>query len=262
MGNASSDTASTNRMGLEATRFWQIALVVPRLEAAMAEFADALGLDWTAPRDLIGIDGKPLRAVLSRQGPPYFELIEGSAESRWHSEGGTKFDHIAYWVDDITAERHRLERVGVPVIADGQADGRPINFHELPCGVRIELMGSEYKDRMRHGSGLDDAGRAGKGEARQRGHDHIEGIRTIATETLRMGQAVNELPEVPERPRPSVRQDNRHRIRTRPALVHEMHPEPVDIGDVVPLAIQLRFLGSPIEAVPPVVDERLQLARA
>ena len=138
--------------------FWQIGVVVPDVEEGMAELSAALELTWGEPQDRTGLDGAPLRAVLSREGPPYFELIEGGQGSKWESSG-FRVDHLAYWVDDVPGERRRLEDAGVLVIADGEVSGRPVNFHEAPrSGFRIEVMSTEYKPLMREGWQLSDVG--------------------------------------------------------------------------------------------------------
>jgi Glyoxalase/Bleomycin resistance protein/Dioxygenase superfamily len=144
---------------VKGTEFWQIGMVVEDLAESMAELSGALGLSWGAPQERTGLDGAPLKAVMSQQGPPYFELIEGGPGSKWRATRGFRVDHLAYWVDDVGAERRRLEEAGVPVIADGEAAGRPVNFHEAPgSGLRFEIMSAEYKQLIREGWQLEDVG--------------------------------------------------------------------------------------------------------
>ena len=138
--------------------FWQLGVIVDDLEGAMSELTEALGLDWT---DIVDteFDHTPLRVTMSRQGPPYFELIQAPAGSAWDARGGSTLDHVAYWSNEFDADRRRLESAGMPVVLDGQRVGRKMNYHALPkSGFRIEIFDGADRDGFRQRWGFDDVG--------------------------------------------------------------------------------------------------------
>ena len=132
--------------------------MVPDLEAAMAELSRTLGLSWTDVKRY-GTADTPLRVVMSLEGPPYFELVQGPAGSAWDSSDGPRLDHLAYWTDDIEVERRRLERQGAPVVMDGQARGKLVNYHMLPAaGFRIEIFDASRREELRREWEFEDIG--------------------------------------------------------------------------------------------------------
>src|SRR5271167_1079461 len=80
-------------------------------------------------------------------------------------------------------------------------------------------------------SGLGQRGR--KAETRQRGHDYVEGVRGIATMRRRISQRPDYLGQIPKRPRPPMRQNQRNRFGSLPRLVNEMDWNAVDRGPVM-----------------------------
>lgn len=138
--------------------FWQLGIMVPDIEAAMTDLSSALGLTWTEVRRY-GTPQEPLLVTMSRQGPPYFELVQGPEGSAWDSSGGPRLDHLAYWTDDIDAERARLEGSGFPVVHDGQARGKLVNYHAVPtAGLRIEVFAASRRQEIRDGWDFEDVG--------------------------------------------------------------------------------------------------------
>jgi len=142
----------------DPTKFWQVGVVVQNLEDAMEELSRTLGLTWGEIKVNHTFDA-PQRVVFSREGPPYFELIQGAPGSQWDPTAGSRLDHLAYWVPDIDAERARLEGQGAPVVVDGQAKGMPINYHDLDkAGFRVEVFDETFKDQIRANRDLTDVG--------------------------------------------------------------------------------------------------------
>jgi hypothetical protein len=140
---------------VEPAAFWQISCMVQDIEGAMDELGRTLGLRWRGVRTA-GPPDAPLRVVLSEQGPPFFELVQGPDGSAWESAGGPRLDHIAYWAQDLAAERERLEGAGAPVVMDGQARGVPANYHALPAsGLRVEIVGIGMRAALAAGWGID-----------------------------------------------------------------------------------------------------------
>ena len=122
---------------------WHIGLAVPGLEGKK-ELSDVFGLSWrpTRVRTLTLVDayGRPYdvecHVAFSCGGPFAVEV--------WRAIPGAPLDipksggvhHIAYWVDDITAEANRLGAVGYPCFATA---GHAPLFNRGPAGTIVEL---------------------------------------------------------------------------------------------------------------------------
>jgi hypothetical protein len=113
-----------------------VGVFVPELEPAMAELK-ALGLGWREPVEVDAL-GETLRVVFSRQGRPYFELLEGA----FASVDQPRLDHIAYLAPDEAAERKRLVGLGLTLeLADEQLGRRRVSYLHAPAsGLRVELI--------------------------------------------------------------------------------------------------------------------------
>jgi len=151
-------TEPTPSAPVDPTKFWQVGVVVQHLEGAMEELSRTLGLTWGEIK-VNHTFGDEQRVVFSREGPPYFELIQGAPGSQWDPTAGPRLDHLAYWVPDISAERMRLEASGAPVVVDGQEKGLPINYHNFArAGFRVEMFDETFKDTIRANRDLSDVG--------------------------------------------------------------------------------------------------------
>jgi hypothetical protein len=131
---------------------------------------------------------------------------------------------------------------GVPVVPeDAGHEGVP-EVGDLPeVHVRIVRQGS------------------GEPEAGHRGDDHVERLGRVAAVRARVGQRVDDLGPVPERPRPPVGQNQRGRLRADPSLAHEVDRHALDLHPVVLVDVD-RGLGlAPAVVGAPVVDELLQI---
>jgi hypothetical protein len=120
-------------------------LIVEDLAAAQQELTDALGLTWLGPKDF-ALGEWTIRAAMSEQGPPYWELILAQAGSPWDLRGGARLDHLGFWTDDVDQESQALERIGFELDADARVYGSPAVYHRGPAsGVRIELLGTDAR---------------------------------------------------------------------------------------------------------------------
>lgn len=115
-------------------RLNHVAIAVPDLAAAMAQYRDALGADVGAPQDepehgvtvvFINLSNTKIELLypLGEASP-----IRGFLEK--NPSGG--IHHICYEVDDIAAARDRLLASGARVLGDGTpkigAHGKPVLF--------------------------------------------------------------------------------------------------------------------------------------
>lgn len=139
---------------------YHMGLVVPSLDRAMAEFADQLGLTW-APERLARVTVRDragrvtpceVRVSYSHQGPPYFELIEAFGDGVWSAAEAGRIHHLGAFVDDVQAERKRLEALGLVTEATAVLpDGTPGGFAYLnnAYGVRVELVSAASRDNIK-----------------------------------------------------------------------------------------------------------------
>ena len=97
--------------------------------------------------------------------------------------------------------------------------------------------------------------------AGQRGRDDREGVGGIAAEAAGIGQARDQLVELPDRAGPAVREQQRVRIRADAGLVDEVQVDARERDLELLERVELRLLGAPVEAVAPVLDERAQIVQ-
>lgn len=130
-----------------------VASIVPDLDRAMREMSEQIGATWATTRHSDAVmlqmpDGphttRNLRVVMSLQGPPYLELLEGSQDARsiWNIAGGPRFHHIGYYAEDWRQEVHRLEDLGMIL----EATGSGMAYLRDPVGIRYEVMSWKGKD--------------------------------------------------------------------------------------------------------------------
>ena len=128
-------------------RINHVAMVVPDLVAAVAQWRDLLGADISVPTIL---EDHGVRIAFVRSVNCQVELIEPHGEKspiagflQRNPEGG--MHHICYEVDDISLARQSLEAKGARVLGDGLAQtgahGNPVLFlHPKDFnGILIEL---------------------------------------------------------------------------------------------------------------------------
>lgn len=128
-------------------RLNHIAIAVPDLEAATAQYRDTLGASVSQPQAL---PEHGVIVVFVELGNTKVELLEALGENspiasflEKNPAGG--MHHICYEVDDILAARERLKAGGARVLGDGEpkigAHGKPVLFlHPKDfCGTLVEL---------------------------------------------------------------------------------------------------------------------------
>ena len=95
--------------------------------------------------------------------------------------------------------------------------------------------------------------------AGQRRHHHREGVGRVAAEAGRIGQQGDDPGEPPERIRPAMTQQQRQRRRPVPLHVDEVHVEIAHLGHELRKLVDGLLLGPPVEPVPPVGHQLLQV---
>jgi hypothetical protein len=129
---------------LGAADLYHTGIVVPDLEASMAQFGAVAGYRWTAIQaaDLTirfanGERVLPLRYAYSLDAP-HLELVQEIPGTPWTAAAS----HLGYFCDDVTATSKLLADLGFAVESCAVVDGTPALFayHLDPSGVRIEIV--------------------------------------------------------------------------------------------------------------------------
>jgi hypothetical protein len=131
--------------GIDVTGFYHLCFAVPDLNVAMKELGRGLGVQWSTPRS--GQLGEwDYEIVFSREGPPFFELIQGPLGSPWDATAGPRCDHIGYWSRDLNHDKEELVKRGLAVDYDACPLGRAFAYHRLDSvGIRVELVDESYQ---------------------------------------------------------------------------------------------------------------------
>ncbi|WP_419912569.1 methylmalonyl-CoA epimerase [Hoeflea sp.] len=128
-------------------RLNHVAIAVPDLEAATAQYRDVLGASVSQPQAL---PEHGVTVVFVELGNTKVELLEPLGEGspiasflEKNPAGG--MHHVCYEVGDIVSARERLKQGGARVLGDGEpktgAHGKPVLFlHPKDfCGTLVEL---------------------------------------------------------------------------------------------------------------------------
>jgi hypothetical protein len=116
--------------------FYQVALIVRDIEAAMDELSCLLGASWSGPHQYDSGQWK-YRLAMSLEGPPHLELVESVPGSPWDATDGPRVHHVQWWTPDIDADTRRFAREGI----DPQWDLGSLRYFFAPqSGLRIELL--------------------------------------------------------------------------------------------------------------------------
>ena len=145
--------------GLFGDDLFHVGVLVPDLEAAMAELGRSHGLRWATVQDRPMRIWMPDRGVVTYQlaltyscdGPVHVELMQGEVGSPWHTATHTGLHHFGVWADDVGAVTERLLNEGWTVeLAAGTPDERYGRFTYLrsPSGVLVEPVSSSAKARF------------------------------------------------------------------------------------------------------------------
>ena len=122
-------------------------VVVPDLEAALAELTALFGCEWC---DEVRVD-QPVRLPTGdttvelqfrySRSTPRREVIQQQPGTLW-MPADSGLHHLGYWSDDVAADSAALEQAGNVHEASGTGpDGSPTwAYHRSPTGPRIELV--------------------------------------------------------------------------------------------------------------------------
>lgn len=137
---------------------YHMGIVVPEMDAAMAELSEQIGLTWAPPRVFPvnmreggAIRSYGVKATYSREGPPYFELMEAVGETIWSAGYAGQLHHIGVYAEDTQREIARLEETGFTIEAQGQTpEGEPLGPTYLTnrLGLRIELASGAGREMV------------------------------------------------------------------------------------------------------------------
>jgi hypothetical protein len=131
--------------------YFHVGMVVPRLEPALEELGDLLGLEWRPIIDAHVPVHEPgdrvdhtlrLRFAYS-VAAPYLEVIEAVPDSAWALSEGSNLHHLGFWSDDVPRHADRFEQARCPleVCMTGPDDRWPVGFsYHRGHGVRFELV--------------------------------------------------------------------------------------------------------------------------
>ncbi len=132
--------------------YFHIGIVVPNLNKAMKDFSQILGITFPNP-EYFHIsrleDPEPHShdpyVVYSREGPPYYELIEAGGDGIFSAKHQGKIHHLGVWEEDMTARVKALEKEGIVIDAwfrnkEGSVPFAVITSPQSPLGIRIEYI--------------------------------------------------------------------------------------------------------------------------
>ena len=133
-----------------------IGIAVDDLDAALAFYTDALGLEVDTTEE---VPSQGVRAHFVRVGPASLELLEATSEEspirRFVTRRGAGIHHITLRVDDIAAALARLKARGVRLIDETPREGaegalvafvHPAGAH----GVLVELKQERSAQAAHH----------------------------------------------------------------------------------------------------------------
>ena len=121
--------------------FFHVGILVRDVEAARADFAARLGMEFEPVHSQKIATGETTRFCYSLQGPPYIELVEMTGTGSWSPEQPEGFHHIGVSDPGVPA---RCAAFGnrVEVIAPGDDDvPRVVLTHPQALhGIRVEYF--------------------------------------------------------------------------------------------------------------------------
>ena len=139
---------SETTAGFYPHSYFHLGLVVPDIEAAMAQLGPALGLTFN-PTHVSVYGEDTITVTYAREGPPYLEFIQGEPGSKWNTSAGPRPDHVGYFSHDLDGDAAALEAAGLPVDIDGRQYGRPFTYHRAAdAGLRVELVGEKFRETL------------------------------------------------------------------------------------------------------------------
>lgn len=131
-----------------------VGIVVPDLDAAMAEMTALFGLEWTPVQERPDRD-QVLRVAFSTS-QPRIELIQGNPGGVWSTDGGPRIDHLAFWTDTAATREQGLAQGAVEEAGGQAAWGGKWSYLRLPAtGARVELCDTAGQERFRQTWGFE-----------------------------------------------------------------------------------------------------------
>jgi len=131
------------------SRVYHVGFVVPDLEEGIATMTEVLGVPFTEPIDLAGLQlmtpegprDEVLRLAYTTR-PANVELIGTVSGTLWDFDDAHRGHHLGVWSDDVQAEAARLTALGMPALWWGVGtEGRwMFSYHLTPYGMYIELV--------------------------------------------------------------------------------------------------------------------------
>lgn len=136
---------------MTAPTYFHIGVVVPDLDKAIEEFSRVLGLTFTKPAWVTNPwleDPEPhehvVHVTFSRQGPPYYELIESHGDGIFSAENEGRILYLGLWEPDMAGRIKTLEAEGIGIdaasrSAEGAVPDWIITKPDL-LGIRLEYV--------------------------------------------------------------------------------------------------------------------------
>lgn len=126
---------------------YHLGVVVADLQRAMTELHELLGVEWLTPvlsgsqlTDTPSTGAAP-NLVMSKQGPPYLELLELTPGTIWDEPG---LHHVGFWAADAVGESARMTAAGFPLVACAgvlAGDTQPgVFYHRTTDGLLLEMV--------------------------------------------------------------------------------------------------------------------------
>jgi catechol 2,3-dioxygenase-like lactoylglutathione lyase family enzyme len=150
-----------------------VGVVVPDLEAAMADFSGSAG-EWIVsgggPRQVTFLSPEGEFTIThltawSHRPPFYVEVIKSVPRRVWEPRPEAYLHHLGYWVDDFDGAVDQAESAGMRLLLTrpGGRDGRPLGFayYRLPIGPIVEFVDRATSASVRMLVGLAAAGGRG-----------------------------------------------------------------------------------------------------
>lgn len=136
----------------DVSTYFHIGIVVPDLKKAIEDFSRILGIKFTNPEHFHISrleDPEPHShdpyVAFSREGPPYYELIEASGDGIFSAKHQGKILYLGVWEKDMAARVKALEEEGIEIDAwfrneEGSIPFTVITSPQGQLGIRMEYV--------------------------------------------------------------------------------------------------------------------------